>query len=634
MKSRLEARKQRWGIAIASIALATLSVSMSPVQAAKVTSVTVKASLPNGFRLLATAKSGKSFIGTASSGKVAISKIPVADTNAMTFSILNSAGAYVGPVMLKYTNAKNKSVKALAAATRGFLAMKKAVSTTVDLKKVTVKSNFAHLAIASPPVAVLATSVAVVGGLPPARTNLGKSGVSTKSGLRKFADPTVNDAGADADGDGIVAFADVDDDNDGKIDLVDSTFFSTPIKDGEALNSDAAIYTGLICGGQCVNLNAFGITKPEDDVAATKALATMINSFQGVFFVYSNAGVTKNFPARTSRTFGYFNVDCTGISWCAGATSKAVTISPDYDSSGTQPKSNALPLTSGETDYKLLCGAGVIAKNPSKPDETPANWPQNETGTSSAYDKFMDEWVFKTCDPDGDGFANIIPSKGVLAGESSWVNEIKPRMAGADGMRVGDAIRFVLSDANKNAVASATQVISGVIQTSPSIRAWAGVNIHSANGSYTVPSNMQEPTGTVTLSFWRPQRAPIGTETSWQDVGGLTYAMSGPGGPCPISSAKRSDGTNIAVDTKTVNGKSANVIVDSASDATPSAANFIEITVDTSKCTGSLGQWSVSATDRAMNSTHFKWQKTGNQPAPQNPNPNPPQNPNPNPPQS
>ena len=178
---------------------------MSPVQAAKVTSVTVRASLPNGFRLLATAKSGKAFVGTASGGKVSITKIPVADTNAMTFSILNSAGAYVGPVMLKYTNAKNKNVKSLAAATRGFLAMKKAASNTVDLKKITVKSNFAHLAIAAPPVAVLKTSVAVVAGLPPARVNLGKSGVSTKSGLRKFADPTVNDAGADADGDGLAS---------------------------------------------------------------------------------------------------------------------------------------------------------------------------------------------------------------------------------------------------------------------------------------------------------------------------------------------------------------------------------------------------------------------------------------------
>ena len=633
MNTRRQSRA-RWIAVIAAIALGTSVLSLSPAHAAKVSTVTVKASLPNGLRLLATAKSGKSFIATASGGKVTIAKIPVADTNAMTFSILNSTGSYVGPVMLKYSGAKNKSVKSLAAATRGFLAMKRATSSTVDLKKITVKSNFAHLAVAKSPIAVLSSSVAVKAGLPPARTNLGKSGTSTKSGLRKFADPTVNDAGADADGDGLVAFADVDDDNDGKIDLVDSTFYSTPVDDGDALNSDASIYTGLICGGQCVNLNAFGVTKPEDSADATKALKTMINTFQGVFFVYSNTAVTTNFPTRTSRTFGYFNIDCTGISWCSGDTSKAVTISPDFDAAGTQPKSNALPLTTGETDYKTFCGTNVIAKNPTKSEESPANWPKNDAGTGSAYDKFMDEWVFKTCDPDGDGFPNIIPSKGVLAGESSWVNEIKPRMSGADGMKVGDAIRFALTDSNKNVVASATQVISGVIQTAPSVRTWAGTSIHNANGSYVVPANMQEPTGSVTLSFWRPQRAPIGTEESWQDVGGLTYAMSGPGGPCPIASAKRSDGTSITVETKSVVGKSASAIVDTASDATPNAANYIEITVDTSKCSGNIGQWSISASDRASNSTHFKWQKTGNQPAPQNPNPNPLQNPNPNPPPS
>ena len=627
MNPRRQSRA-RWGAAIAVIALGTSVFSLSPAHAAKVSVVTVKASLPTGLRLLATAKSGKSFIATANGGKVSIAKVPVADTNAMTFSILDSSGAYVGPVMLKYTGAKNKSVKTLGAATRGFLAMKKATSATVDLKKITVKSNFAYLTIAKSPIAVLSSSVAVAGGLPPARTNLGKSGTSTKSGLRKLADPTVNDAGADADGDGLVAFADVDDDNDGKIDLVDSTFYSTPIEDGDALNSDASIYTGLICGGQCVNLNAFGVTKPEDSADASKALKTMINTFQGVFFVYSNTAVTTNFPTRPSRTFGYFNVDCTGISWCSGDASKAVTISPDYDGTGTQPKSNALPLTTGETDYKALCGANVIAKNPTKSDESPANWPTNDAGTGSAYDKFMDEWVFKSCDPDGDGFANIIPSKGVLAGESSWVNEIKPRMAGADGLKVGDTIRFALTDSNKNAIASATQVISGVIQTAPSVRTWAGANIHNANGSYVIPANMQEPTGNITLSFWRPQRAPIGTETSWQDVGGLTYAMSGPGGPCLIASAKRSDGASITVDTKSNGGKSASVIVDTANDATPNAANYIEITVDTGKCGGNMGQWSISAADRASNSTHFKWQKMTNQPAPQNPNPNPPQNQN------
>jgi hypothetical protein len=122
----------------------------------------------------------------------------------------------------------------------------------------------------------------------------------------------------------------------------------------------------------------------------------------------------------------------------------------------------------------------------------------------------------------------------------------------------------------------------------------------------------------------------MGTEVSWQDVGGLTYSFSGPSGPCTIKSAKLSDGTAVTPTTMNMMGKSASVVVDPALDAAPSATNFIEITADTSGCGAgaSVGQWSVSAMDKGKNSTHFKWQKGG---TPQNPNPigGTPTNPNP-----
>jgi len=493
--------------------------------------------------------------------------------------------------------------------------------------------KFAYLNVAKPPVAVSGKSVAVAAGAPPATKSLGRASGVAKTGLGKFANPTENQPGDDADADGVMAFADVDDDNDGKLDLVDDKFFDTKVSDDKNVNGSAGLYTALVCGGMCVNLNAFGITKPEDNAAANTALKTMLNTFQGVFFAYSNEAVAKTFPTRSSRDFGFFNIDCTGITWCSGASSKAITISPDYDN-GTQPANNALPLKSGETNYSALCGSSVIAKNPTNDATSPTGWPLNEAGSASAYDRMMDEWVFKSCDPDGDGFPNIIPSKGTIASGTEWVNEIKPRMAGPDGLRVGDAVRFALSDSSKNLVDSSTQVISGVIQTAPSVRTWKTTTIHSSTGSYTIPEDMQSPTGEVTLTFWRPQRVPMGTETNWQDVGGLTYSFSGPSGPCTIKSAKLSDGTAVTPSTITMMGKSSSVVVDPALDATPSAANFIEITADTSGCGAgaSVGQWSVSAMDKGKNSTHFKWQKGGGQPAPQNPNPNggTPQNPNPN----
>ena len=636
--------RSRFFLATAAIAaLGGSLVAVAPASAA-VSKVTISGRLATGYRLLATASSGKSYLATSTGGKVSIPNVAVADTNGMSLSILSTSGAYVGPVVLKYTTdaAGKKQAKSLGASKFGFLKMKKATKATLNLLQISVNAGgkFAYLNVAKPPVAVSGKTVAVTSGAPPAAKSLGRASGVSKTGLGKFANPTENKLGDDADADGVMAFADVDDDNDGKLDLVDDKFFDTKVSDDKNVNGSAGLYTALVCGGMCVNLNAFGITKPEDNASANTALKTMLNTFQGVFFAYSSEAVTKSFPTRSSRDFGYFNIDCTGIAWCNGSSSKAITISPDYDT-GTQPANNALPLKSGETSYSALCGSSVIAKNPTSDATSPAGWPTNDAGTASAYDRMMDEWVFNTCDPDGDKLPNVIPSKGTISSGAEWVNEIKPRMAGPDGLRVGDAIRFALSDSSKNLVDSSTQVISGVIQTAPSVRTWKTTTIHTATGSYTVPSDMQSPTGEVTLTFWRPQRVPMGTESTWQDVGGLTYSFTGPSGPCTIKSAKLSDGTAIAPTTKNMMGKSATVVVDTAIDATPSAANYIEITADTSACGSgaSVGQWSISAMDKGQNSTHFKWQKTGNQPAPQNPNPNggtpvnPPVNP-PNPPQS
>ena len=625
-ENTMRTRRRRFTLALAGVLAAALGSSLilqAPASAA-VTTVTIKAQLPAGFRLLATATSGKSYLAASAGGRVSMTNVSAADTNGMSLSVLSSSGSYVGPVILRYSSDTKgkKGVKTVTAAKYGFLKMKKANKATIDLKKITVKASgsFAHLNVSKSPVAVTGRAVAVTAGAPPAAKNLGRSAPVKSTGVGKFADPTTNPLGDDADNDGVMAFADVDDDNDGKLDLVDDKFFDTPVGDDKNVNGNAGLYTALVCGGNCVNLNAYGITKPEDNAGALTALKAMVNTFQGVFFSYSSDAVTKTFPSRTSRDFGYFNIDCSGIAWCSGSTSKAITISPDFDN-GSQPGGNALPLSGAEKSYSVLCGSGVVAKDPTNDSVSPTGWPLNDAGTASAYDRLMDEWVFNTCDPDGDKLPNIIPSKGTISSGLDWVNEIKPRMAGPDGMRVGDAVRFALSGSSKNLLDSSTQVISGVIQTAPSVRSWKGSTIHSADGRYTVPTDMQSPTGTVTLTFWRPQRVAMSGETSWQDVGGLTYSFSGPSGACNITAAKLSDGTALTPTTKSMNGKTSSVIVDTASDATPSAANFIEITADTSTCGAgaTVGQWSVSAMDKGKNSTHFKWQKGGGQPAPQNP---------------
>ncbi|NBQ99569.1 MAG: hypothetical protein EBT97_03795 [Actinobacteria bacterium] len=510
--------------------------------------------------------------------------------------------------MLKYMASAKTQATTISKAKSGFTAMKQvAKAGTVDLGTVAVKGNYAYTNVKKPVVAVTGKAVAVSGGVPPARENLGKTKVQGAS-VSAFADPVDNPAGGDADGDGLPAFVDVDDDNDGRIDLVDDAFYSTPAKSDGSQFGEAVIKTGLICGGECVNLNAFNIDRPGDNATASSRLAKMINTFQGVFFDFNSTA--KYFPSRTGANFGYFNVDCTGISWCSGSTSRAVTISPDYDDPARpQPQSNALPLASGSTNYADFCGSKVIARNPLNPSAPPSGWPSD-----AAYDQTMDEWIFASCDPDNDGLPNIIPSKGTIATGQSWSNEIKPRMPGPDGMKVGDTIRYKFTDQSGKLVASSSQVISGVIQTAPSIRSFQigtnpAVTLHAPDGTYAIPNDLKNPgADTVTLTFWRPQRAPIGTESSWQDVGGLFYSVSGPKGSCRVTAASTSSGAVLNVADVQRGDMTFSVVTDSAQDAAPDPANFIQVTVNVATCKGGPGQWSVSATDRAGNSTHFKWQ--------------------------
>jgi hypothetical protein len=602
--------------ALAALLAAPVMGSVGTVDASTGT-VTVTAKLAAGYRMLAVSKAGKAYMATSSRGKVTLKGIPKADTNAMTLSVVSTTGAYVGPVMLKYMASAKKKATSVTKAKSAYTSLKRTTKSTLSLGTVSVKGNYAYTSLKSS-IPVTGSAVPVAGGVPPARENLGKSKVQG-AGVRSAADPTENPAGGDADKDGLPAFVDVDDDNDGKLDLVDSTFFSTETKSDGSLLGEANIFTALICGGDCVNLNAFNIDRPSDNQVAADRLNKMINTFQGVFFSFN--ATTKYFSSRPDPKFGYFNVDCTGISWCSGSSSRAVTISPDFDS-GNQPADNALPLTGGSANYADFCGSKVIARNPLNPGAKPATWPAD-----TSYDQSMDEWLFSTCDPDNDGLPNIIPSKGTLQNGLSWINEIKPRMPGPEGLKVGDTIRYNITDRAGKSVASSSQVISGVIQTAPSLRTWQdgtsqALTIHSADGTYTVPQQMGSPTSnTLTLTFWRPQRAGIGSETSWQDVGGLSYQVQGPKGGCTITSATTSGGVSLQV----INGTKGSMVMDTASDATPDPANFIQATVDVTTCKTGLGQWRVMASDRAGNSTNFSWQGQqnpgGQGPAPQNPAP-------------
>jgi len=103
----------------------------------------------------------------------------------------------------------------------------------------------------------------------------------------------------------------------------------------------------------------------------------------------------------------------------------------------------------------------------------------------------------------------------------------------------------------------------------------------------------------LTLTFWRPQREALSTETgTWTDIGGLTYRADTPNTPAGSTkhscvgaySAATSNGTAVAA-TATSDG-----VLDPALDAQANAANTISWTIDLATCF----DWSAMLTNTAF----------------------------------
>ncbi len=118
-------RHRRTLVGVAASLIAA-SVMVGTATQAATTTVTIKAKLAAGYRMLAVTKAGKAYMGTSSNGSVSLTGISKSDTNAMTISVVSTSGAYVGPVMLKYMASAKAQAKTISKAKAGFTAMKQA----------------------------------------------------------------------------------------------------------------------------------------------------------------------------------------------------------------------------------------------------------------------------------------------------------------------------------------------------------------------------------------------------------------------------------------------------------------------------------------------------------------------------
>ena len=157
--------RHRRPLAALAAALVAASVMVGTNAGAATTTVTIKAKLAAGYRMLAVTKAGKAYMGTSSKGSVTLTGMTRADTNAMTISVVSTSGAYVGPVMLKYMASAKKQATTISKAKSGFTAMKQvAKAGTVNLGTVAVKGNYAYTNVKKPVVAVTGKAVAATTG--------------------------------------------------------------------------------------------------------------------------------------------------------------------------------------------------------------------------------------------------------------------------------------------------------------------------------------------------------------------------------------------------------------------------------------------------------------------------------------
>lgn len=353
-------------------------------------------------------------------------------TKGSTLHLISDDGRYFGPILAAngkrartQLSGKSGDIGKIKLNTRGF-------ATSVLAAK--TESLFAKKPIAFSPVHG-----------PPGTGNFGLGATTQKSQAFVSAVPRL---GEDIDGDGLPGLLDVDDDGDGKLDVVDPVVSLRPEFEGETTS------TLRLSLDKPLNANIESLSA---EVIDARLKDNLIISF----FVRNN---TNGAQALTS-----VDIDCSTLSYCRKGNGTA-TVRQDH-----------APVAEGSpwTDY----------------------------------------------DPNGDGLPNLKVDNGPLAA----IMGIHPRASGNE-LRPGDTILYKLKGSFGER--ELPVLLPFFFISSPTLASYSsggsmtGVNyLISADGLGTSSNPIVMQSGSFTMNFWRPQRLPIGDETSAIDIGGLHYGV-------------------------------------------------------------------------------------------------------------
>ena len=257
----------------------------------------------------------------------------------------------------------------------------------------------------------------------------------------------------------------------------------------------------------------------------------------------------------------------------------------------------SLPQNSTIDGGYLVCGDALTYCRPN----TPLGYSGGVSESSSAYRGAMSSLLNSSGYP--------ILERISVGGSPAIVLSIQPRV-GRDVFRPGDMYRVVLTSGS-------TEVSSRTFSLPPFFVSVPALKNYTANGVTTTVdyASVNATTGSIpgvsqgdpivlgadgllSVSFWRPQREPIGSEVGYQDFGALNYGIIIDNAQATCSGYYTGVSSDLVEDTTALGngnsplsnqGANLNPLVDQVTDRPASATNLLSFTVDLKSCLSRSG---------------------------------------------
>lgn len=508
--------------ALVGLLVVTSLPAMSGIAQAAGT-VTITGKTPRNYTVLMVGKNGNSTAVKGGNFKLKVSANTAKDAS---LHLVSSNGTYSGPVVLKYDKKKKVGNTLLSGKSGdvGSIAMKTGYSIAAA-KKTTAISTSTKIPVST-------------SGKPSGAGRMGiPTSVQAKAvrafGVSKWADGDAPN-GADTDKDGLPNTLDIDDDDDGKIDLVDDSNPSKAITTGSLLFLDIS---------KTINLHA-GMNE-----------TSMQAAIDSIFKSNNNFWIGLGLNTGSQEAPDGIHISCASdVAWCAPSSPATLF------GTGT----NGAPEKWVD---KKADGFGLSLPKGNGPNCDSASSPMLGGMCSGPSTNFNRQFIPQ------------LPSADVMPGSLFTMNFTK-------GGAIAKSVAGTLSPYFASVPALKEITVGGQVKNIDySLKGVSGIG--GASGTQGNPIVVPVSNKSITLTFWRPQRSGVSVagEGKYVDMGSLRYGFyigvnricdSGamtPVSPTLLSSAGGQEFAHTP-------------LLDTAKDSVPDSGNTLSFTVNLSKCEG------------------------------------------------